>query len=85
MVELIYTLCLITSSMCAWALFAGYRKNRYRLLFWSGLCFGGLSFNNLLLILDRIIFPQADMSTWRLVAALLALLALLYGLIWEEE
>jgi hypothetical protein len=32
------------------------------------------------------VFPTSvDLSTWRLVAALVALLPLLYGLIWEEE
>lgn len=85
MVELIYTLCLVTSSLCAWLLFKSYRTNRYRLLFWSGLCFAGMALNNFLLILDRVFFPDIDMTTWRLSAALLALLALLYGLIWEEE
>jgi hypothetical protein len=85
MSQLIYALCAVTSLMCAWLLFSAYRKNRYRLLFWSSLCFAGLSVNNLLLILDRVVFPSVDLSTWRLLAALLALLPLLYGLIWEDE
>ena len=49
------------------------------------LCFAGLSVNNLLLVLDRIVYATSmDLSTWRLVAALVALLPLLYGLIWED-
>jgi hypothetical protein len=86
MAPVIYALCAVTSFMCTWLLLGSYRKNGYRLLFWSGLCFACLSVNHVLLILDRVVFPQsADLSTWRLVAALLALLPLLYGLIWEEE
>jgi hypothetical protein len=49
------------------------------------LCFAGMVVNNVIVILDRIIFPAIDLSTWRLATALLALLPLLYGLIWEDE
>ena len=84
--SIIYALCALTSLLCAWLLLRGYRENGYRLLLWSGLCFAGLSINNILLILDRVVFPDAvDLATWRLVSALVALLPLLYGLIWEDE
>lgn len=83
--QVIYALCAITSMLCTWLLLRSYKRNGYRLLFWSGLCFAGLSVNNVLLVLDRIVFPTKDLSTWRLAAALIALLPLLYGLIWEEE
>jgi Family of unknown function (DUF5985) len=59
--------------------------NKYRLLFWSGLCFVGLSVNNMLVVLDRIVLPSVDLLTWRLVASLVAMLLLLYGLIWQDE
>jgi hypothetical protein len=86
MAPVIYALCALTSCMCTWLLLRSYKRNGYRLLLWSGLCFAGLSVNNVLLILDRIVFPaDVDLSTWRLLAALIALLPLLYGLIWEEE
>jgi hypothetical protein len=86
MVPIIYALCAFTSLLCTWLLLRGYRRNGYRLLLWSGLCFAGMTINNLLLILDRIILPNAvDLITWRLATALMALLLLLYGLIWEEE
>lgn len=82
----IYGLCALTSMLCTGLLLRGYMRNGYRLLFWSGLCFAGLSINNLLLIVDRVVLPvEVDLGTWRLVAALVALLPLLYGLIWEEE
>jgi hypothetical protein len=41
--------------------------------------------NNLLLVIDRLLLPDYDLLTWRQLAALAALLPLLYGLIWEEE
>ena len=86
MSSVIYALCALTAMLCAWLLLRGYKQNGYRLLLWSGLCFAGLSINNVLLILDRIVFPvSVDLSTWRLLAALIALLPLLYGLIWEDE
>ena len=86
MAAVIYGLCALTSFMCSWLLLGTYRRNRYRLLFWSGLCFAGLTVNNVLLVFDRIVFPTSvDLSTWRLLAAFVALLPLLYGLIWEEE
>jgi Family of unknown function (DUF5985) len=85
MVKFIYALCTLTSLMCAWMLLRSFMHKRYRLLFWSGLCFVGLSTNNLLLVLDKLVFPSVDLLTWRLMAALVSVLLLLYGLIWEDE
>jgi hypothetical protein len=83
---IIYTLCTLTSLSCAWLLLRSYARNRARLLFWSGLCFLGASINNILVIFDRVVFPTSvDLLTWRLAAALISLLLLLFGLIWEEE
>ena len=57
-----------------------------RLLFWSALCFACLSVNNVLLVVDRVIWTeQVDLSAWRLVWAAAAVLLLLFGLIWEED
>jgi hypothetical protein len=82
--KLIYALCMLTSLGCTILLLRGYFRSRYRLLFWSGLCFAGLTINNLLLLADKLSGPVIDLTTWRLVAALAALVPLLYGLIWEE-
>ena len=81
----IYLLCTLTSLACAGLLIASYRRTGYRLLFWSGAAFVGLTVNNLLLLLDKIVFPQTNLLGARLVAGLIALLLLLYGLIYEEE
>jgi hypothetical protein len=83
--EAIYTLCAVTSFACAFLLLRSYFRSRVRLLLWSGLCFVGMAVNNIILILDRIIFPATDFSTLRLATSLLALVPLLYGLIWEDE
>lgn len=81
----IYLLCTVTSALCALLLFRAYAHNGVRLLFWSSLCFVGLTLTNLLVILDRILFPDVDLLLWRLVSQLTSLSLLLYGLIWREE
>ncbi len=81
----IYSLCAVTALLCAWLLLQAYGRSRYRLLLWSGLCFAGLTVNNMLLVLDKAVFPEVDLSLWRLGIALLAMLVLLYGLIWNAE
>jgi hypothetical protein len=83
--ELIYTLCMLTSLACTWLLLASYRRTRYRLLFWSGLCFAVMTLNNLFLIFDKIVFPNVDFMPVRVISALVACLLLLYGLIYEKE
>jgi hypothetical protein len=83
MAEGVYALCALTSIVCVVLLFRGYRASRTRLLFWSSLCFAGLAVNNLLLLLDRVIVPQVDLSLWRGGTALIALIVLLYGLTQE--
>lgn len=84
MVIFIYALCTLTSVLCAILLLRAYLASRYRLLLWSGWCFIGLTVNNMLVILDKLILPDVDLVTCRLAAALVALLPLLYGLIYEQ-
>jgi hypothetical protein len=84
--QLIYTLCSLTSLACAWVLFASYRRTRHRLLFWSGSCFAVMTVSNVLLLLDKVVWPTSvDLLPYRLATALLALALLLYGLIYEKE
>jgi hypothetical protein len=85
MAQAIYILCALTALACTSLLLRSYFKSGYRLLLWSGLCFLGLSINNLLLTLDRLALPSADLSAWRSATALIALSTLLYGLVWEDE
>jgi hypothetical protein len=81
----IYILCLLTSLACAWLLFASYRRTRHRLLFWSGSCFAVMTVNNVLLVLDKLVLPDVDLVPARLITALIAVVLLLYGLIYEKE
>ena len=88
MAEGIYSLCALTSLACTLLLFRGYLRTRHRVLLWSGACFAFLSINNVLLVVDKIIFYERDMPLLyqaRLWAALIALLLLLYGLIYERD
>ncbi|HVO03330.1 MAG TPA: DUF5985 family protein [Candidatus Cybelea sp.] len=85
MSALIYALCALTAAGCAFLLLRAYRRGGYRLLLWSGLCFCGLTLNNLLLVLDKVAFPDSDLSTWRALSAAAAMIVLLYGLIWDTE
>lgn len=86
MAALIYTLCALTSLTCLILLWRSYRATGSRLLFWSAWCFLLLAVNNVLLVLDKVVFPvEVDLSLWRLGAALAAVLLLLFGLVWEEE
>jgi hypothetical protein len=62
-----------------------YAKSGYRLLLWSGLCFAGLTINNLLLVIDKLVIPDGDLSLWRTASALGAMMILLYGLVWDSE
>lgn len=84
MAPIIYTLCALTSLVCAVLLLRAYRDSRYRLLFWAGLCFVGLTVNNVLMVMDKVFFAQETMLTLRLAASLIAVGLLLYGLIFDE-
>jgi hypothetical protein len=83
--ETVFALCAATSALCAVLLFKGYRRSGTRMLFWSSLCFLGLTVNNVLLFIDLIVVPQIDLFMWRTSAALLGMCLLLYGLIWESR
>ncbi len=84
MIEALYALCAAASASCAALLLRGYRVSRTPLLFWSSLCFLGLTINNLLLVIDLVLLPTTvDLSTLRSVVALASVSLLLYGLIWE--
>lgn len=85
MAAVIYTLCALTCLACAALLLRGYGRTRYRLLFWSGLCFSMLAVSNVLNMLDRFVFRDMDLAPLRLATALIAVLLILFGLIWEGE
>ena len=85
MSAIIYSLCALTALGCAVLLLRGYKRSRYRLLLWSGLCFLLLAANNVLLLLDKIVVTGTDLALVRALTALAGLGFLLYGLIWEAR
>lgn len=82
---LVYTLCLVTSSACAWLLGRSYRRSGTRLLLWSSICFALLAGNNLMLMLDLLVFPDLNFRILRLLLSLAAVAVLLFGFIWDLE
>lgn len=85
MAQAIYLLCAGTSLVCTILLYRGYRRTRSGLLLWSSLCFIGLTLNNALLVIDRLVVKDVDLATWRLVPAVAGLGALVYGLVWDGK
>ena len=83
--ESIYLLCGITSLVAAGMLLRHYRQRRTQLLLWSAVAFGGLAVNNVLLFVDLVMVPEADLSLYRTAAGAMAMLALVYGLVWEAR
>ena len=82
---LVYVMCLASSVACTGLLIRSYVRNRTGLLLWSALGFVALSFNNLFLFLDLVVFPDIDFLSYRHLSALAAIAVLLYGFIWEVD
>ena len=82
---IVYLLCLGTSVTCAWLLGRSYSRNGTRLLLWSSICFVFLALNNLALVLDLMVLPSLDLKLVRLLLALAAVCALLFGFILRIE
>jgi hypothetical protein len=82
----VYILGALVALCCGSLLLRGYRRGRQKLLLWSGLCFLGLAISNFLIFVDLILLPAAiDLYPLRLATDCVAMLLLLYGLIWEGE
>jgi hypothetical protein len=81
----VYILCFLTSSACAWLLGRSYGSTRAPLLLWSSICFGFLALNNLMLVLDLLIFRDLDLRLARLLLALAAVCSLLFAFVWQVE
>jgi hypothetical protein len=84
MAAAVYVLSALISLASAVLLLRSFARTRSRLLFWAGLCFVGLSLNNLLLFVDRVLVTDVDLSIWRALPALAGMLLLVYGLVAEE-
>ena len=81
--SVVYILCLLTSAACAWLLGRSYSRSGVRLLLWSSICFAFLAANNLVLVLDLVVWPEPDLRLPRLVLALAAIVSLVWGFVWD--
>jgi hypothetical protein len=75
----------LTCLLCSFLLLRAWGRVHKRLLFWSGLCFAGLTISNVLVFADLVVFPDLNLYPWRLGTAAVAVLLLLYGLIFESD
>ncbi len=82
---LIYFLCALTAFACFALLLRGWRSNGAPLLFWSSLCFAGLTVSNVLLVLDKLALPDVDLTPLRSTVTLASLLLLIVGLVGGGE
>ena len=83
---LVYSLCALTSLVCTLLLLRGYRESRQRLQLLIALCFGGLTVNNILLPIDKVVLAtEIDLSIVRSAVGLAATAALLIVLIWAAR
>lgn len=85
MIAAVFVACALTSVLCAALLVRGYLATRTRLLLWSSLGFIGLALNNVVLVIDRLIVPDIDLSLVRTLPAFLGVTVLLFGCIWDAD
>ena len=85
MVHAVYILAALTNLLCAVLLAAAYRRAKKRLLFWSAVCFFGLSVSGALVFVDLVLFPNIDLYTLRLGISLVSMAMLIFALIWGER
>ena len=81
--HVIYALCAATSILCALLLLRAWHRTRARLLFWSGLCFVGLAATNVMLVLDAVVYVEADLVTPRLWISLGATILAIAAFMWR--
>lgn len=81
---LTYFLCALTALACFVLLWRGWRRSGAALLFWSALCFAGLTLSNVLLVFDKL-YIASDLSAYRATLSLISVLLLAFGLIWGDD
>lgn len=82
---LVFSLCFLTSLVCAILLGRSYRQTRLTMLLWSAVCFALLAGSNLLVIFDMLVLPEVNLRPARLWLSLAAVSVLLFGFLWAED
>jgi len=85
MVSAVYIIGALVTLICGVLLLRGYVRTRTKLLLWSGICFLGLALSNGLVFVDLVMLPEVDLYISRLATAAVAMMILLYGLVFEGE
>lgn len=85
MATAVYVLSALVSLACVVLLLRSFAATRNALLLWAALCFLGLTLNNVMLFIDKVLITDVDLSVWRGIPALAGLLVLVFGLLWEPE
>jgi len=85
MEAVVYVLAASVSLLCVGLLWMTWRESRTPLLLWCLLCFLGLALNNVILLVDKLVIPDEDLSLLRGIPAALGVAALVWGLIWETR
>jgi hypothetical protein len=86
MAEVVDILCALTAITCALLLGRAYLRTKTRLLLWSTLCFLFLAANNILLSIDFVILgDDVTLAVPRAVTSLIAIILLVFGLLWDAE
>jgi len=82
---IVYGLCLVTSIACAWLLARSFWHSGDRTLLWSSICFTLLAANNLVLVLDLVVWPHTDLRLLRAGLQVVAVSALIWGFLGAAE
>jgi hypothetical protein len=85
MAAAVYVVGILVTALCALLLLQAFARVGQKLLLWSGLCFVGLTISNVLLFIDLVVWLDTSLYSWRLSASALAMVLLLYGLVWESD
>ncbi len=79
----VYLLCSGTAMSCSVLLLRGFRRDGARLLLWCSLFFLSLALENAMLFFDLVLVPHIDLVLLRTPIALIGVVLLLVGLIWD--
>lgn len=81
----VYLLCSVSCLVCVVLLWRTYRSSSSRFVFWSLLCFAGLTVSNALLFVDLVLVPQIDLLVYRQLVTFMSVAAMMWGFMWDTR